>query len=268
MKEPTQRWEAPSGNDLTAHKLAQNKDTMVCITRQIDYVVTDYMIRRSGADLKEQLLENLTEYCAKQYELTLIDIIKAIFGINGTLKATHTKETDSTIDFDTIFAAKALLGDNADELSTSAYHSKVVNQLRTKGMTTDMYTWKEKQVEDGSITKVAGLPIIQTDILPADVFCPTPAPGADKCLSLLMGTNSIYFANPYLDVKTWEYPRRNGGEYHIIVTTDFCVHIPGVKYVLTSQEPTDLQLAAPGTWEKVADHNKDIKLVGMLTLAE
>ena len=260
VKEPKQRWEAPSENDLTSYKLAQNKDTMICITRQIDYVVSKQMLRRSGTDLGKILYDNVADYVAKQYELTLIDILKAIYGPTGTLYTSHTVETDTSIDFNTIFKGKSKLGDNADRLAVSTYHSKVVNCLREKGMISDMFSWKEKQVETGSISKVANLQIIETDLMPTATIG-----NKEKYFSFLMADNSIYFANPYFEVETWEYPRRGGGEQHIIISSDFCVHLPGVKYALSSQEPSDTQLKAPATWEKIADHDKDIKVVALLT---
>jgi hypothetical protein len=260
LKEPKARWEIPSTIDLVAHKLTQNKDTMICITRQIDYLVTKQMMRRSGVDLGKILYDNVADYVAKQYELALIDILKAIYGPNGVLYATHTVETDTSIDFNTIFNGKSKLGDGADQLAISTYHSKVVNCLREKGMISDMFTWKEKQVETGSISKVANLPIIETDLMPKVTISNT-----DKYFSFLLAKDSIYFANPYFEVETWEYPRRNGGEQHIIITSDFCIHLPGVRYNLNVQEPTDAQLAAPTTWEKIADNDKDIKVVALLT---
>jgi hypothetical protein len=41
-----------------------------------------------------------------------------------------------------------------------------------------------------------------------------------------------------------------------------------VKYALSVQEPSDAELAATTTWQKVADHNKDIKVVALLTTVE
>jgi hypothetical protein len=257
-KEPTGRWEKPSSADLTSHALTQYKDTMVCITRQIDYTVTEQVIRLSGTDLGQELFDNVAGYIAKRYELTLMDILQAIYGTGGTLNTTHTIEESSPINFNTIFKGKALLGDNADQLAMSAYHSQVVNHLRNNGMITDMSNWKEEQVTNGMLQKVAGLPIIETDLLPQI---------SSKYLSLLLGNNSIYFANPYFNVRTWEYPKRNGGEIHIIITSDYCIHIPGVRYTLNDQEPSDTVLATPATWQKVADHNQDIKLIALLTPA-
>jgi hypothetical protein len=254
-KEPVGRWEAPSASDLTAHALTQYKDTMVCITRQIDYTVSEQTIRRSGVELGQQLFDSVSGYVAKQYELTLMDILKAIYGTGGTLNTTHALN-ESDMKFNTIFDGKKLLGDSADQLAIAAFHSAVVNQLRNNGMITDMSNWKEDQVTNGMLQRVAGLPIIETDLLPQI---------SSKYLSLLLGVGSIYFANPYLNVKTWEYPKRNGGEIHIIITSDFCIHIPGVRYASNDQEPSDVVLATPATWEKVADHNQDIKLIALFT---
>jgi len=261
MKEPVADLEEPSFTaDLTVNRLYQEKDIMVCVTRQVDYMVTKQEIRRSGANLGQILYNNVAEYMAKQYEKFAMRILKAIYAPGGALYATHTIDGNATIDFHTIFTGKKKLGDASGELTMSAYHSEIVNQLREAGMTSDMINYKENQIVDGTITKVAGMPIIESDLMPV-----VNVGGTNKYLSFLMGNNSIYFANPYIEVETWNYPKRAAGEEHIIISTDFCIHVPGVKYALGNPLPTNEQLAAPTSWVKVADHNKDIKLVALLT---
>jgi hypothetical protein len=79
----------------------------------------------------------------------------------------------------------------------------------------------------------------------------------------------LYFANPYIGIKTYEDPRINAIDQHLIVTTDFCFHVPGVKYTLTNvQEPTNEQLFDPATWQKVVTNNKNIRAVALITPAD
>lgn len=259
MIEPTADMEAPSTGALTPNELTQSKDIMVCFTRQVDFTVTKQKIRRMGSDLGQMLYNNVAEYTAKQYEKYAFKILKAIYGTGGTLYDTHTHDPGTNISFDEIFTTKAKLGDVSGDLKYSAYHSAVVNKLRQKGMVEDIPVWKENQIINGTIEKVAGLPIIETDLMPTTTD--TPA----KYYSFLMAPNSIYFANPYIAVEDYYVPNTSGGLVHIILTADLCIHVPGVKYNLTAQEPTDVQLAASATWSKVADHDKDIKLVSLLT---
>jgi hypothetical protein len=128
-------------------------------------------------------------------------------------------------------------------------------------MVEDIPTWKADQIINGSIEKVAGLPIIETDLMPKTTDNPV------KYYSFLSAPNAIYFANPRIEVEDYYVPNTDGGLIHIILTADFCIHVPGVKYNSTNQEPSDVLLATAGTWEKVADHDKDIKLVSLLTTA-
>ena len=267
-KEPTDDLEAPQKNNyLTATELEQSEDLMVCVTRQKDFRFSDTVIRRAGADYYQNLYNDLAEYIAKQYEKHALGILKAIFGPGGTLYSSHTVDSADPISFDTVFAGKQKLGDNAQQLAFGIFHSEMVNILRKKGMVEvrDIPNWKEQQINEGTLQKIAGMPIVETDLLN------TVGTGANtKYFTYLLGNNSIYFANPHLSIKTWEDPRINGGDYHLVVTTDFCIHVPGVRYTLSNgssivKEPTNAQLFDPATWQKVADHNKDIKIVSLMT---
>jgi len=261
MIEPTADMEAPSSGVLTPHELTQSKDLMVCITRQVDFTITKQKVRRMGSDMGKQLYSKVAEYTAKQFEKRMFAILKVIYGAGGTLNATHTYDPGGSIDYSKIFGAKALLGDVSGDLKYSAYHSAIVNKLRNSGMVEDIPTWKEDQYLNGSIEKAAGLPIIETDLMPKTTDNPA------KYYSFLMAPNSIYFANPFIEVEDYYVPNTDGGLVHIILTADYCIHVPGVKYNSTDQEPSDITLDTAASWSKVADHDKDIKLVSLLTTA-
>ena len=78
----------------------------------------------------------------------------------------------------------------------------------------------------------------------------------------------MYFANPHLGIQTFVDPRINAVDYHLVVTSDFCFHVPGVKYTLTTvAEPTNAQLFNPATWQKVATNDKNIRAVALITPA-
>jgi hypothetical protein len=247
---------------LTRIEIAQDKDTMICIQRQADFTFSAAAVRRADPDWGNKLYNQIADWLAVEYELHAYGILKAIYGPGGTLYNSHTVETNSLMDFDTIFEAKDKLGDVDDDLTLGVYHSKIISGLRKKGLISDMFIWKAEQIVNGSMPRIAGMPALKNDLLK-----PITVNNTQKYLTFLLSPECIYFANPFLELKTSEVPYKNGGDQHLTIATDYCIHVPGVSYVLADKEPTDEQLYTPSTWQKVADHNKHIKLVALLTPA-
>jgi len=273
VKEPTARWEAPSTSDLTMNSLQATSDVMFCITRQVDYVVTKQAIRRAGADYGKILYNNVADYVAKQYELTLIDILKAIFGYDGTNTAgvcfaTHTLETNTPIDNDVIFAAKTKLGDKGKYLGTIIMHSAQFNNLVQSGLI-KYYNASELGYDiwtKGTIPTINGLWIIQTDTVPVET-----TPSGKLYHAYIGAAGSIEFRNIQFNNKP-HWDALAGGTDYFIQTSKIMLRVPGVKYLRQNASDTmnftDADIANPACWSKVAEDNKDIPLIEVITTAK
>ena len=83
-----------------------------------------------------------------------------------------------------------------------------------------------------------------------------------------MGAGSIYF---FVDQSfgfdestiTLDPPSGEDRILTIVTKTNFCIHVHGVKYILSGSS-TDKDLENPKNWVKVAE-DKDIKIAALLT---
>jgi hypothetical protein len=225
-------------------------------------------MRNAGYDYFQEKYNEIADWLAIQYEKISLGILGAIYGPGGTLYNTHTLDKPA-FDVNTLFDAKRKLGDNDTELATSVYHSAIINVLYNKGLVTytDNPTYREDILIRGQIPMVAGLPVVITDLLNTIPAQAGPPAVTEKYFTYLFGNNALYFANPHLDVETFKDPRQNAGDNYLVVTTDICFHVPGVKYALTTQEPTNAQLFTPSTWQKVTTNNKTIRAIAIITPA-
>ena len=225
-------------------------------------VIIEYVLNRH--DVYKQITQCIAEHVVTEYELTAMSILKAIYGPGGVLYKTHTVETNKTIDYKTIFEGKARLGNNADQLVVSTYHNCIMKNLYEKGMVSDVLVPETNKTRTNSI--VAGLTAIETNLMP---MIKGVKGKPNKYLSFLMGIGSIYFfvnqSFGYNNSSIALEPLAGKDRILKIVTkTDFCIHVPGVKYILDNPTPTDIDLANPKNWKKVGK-DKDIKIVALLT---
>jgi hypothetical protein len=224
-------------------------------------VIIEYVL--NSHDVYKQITQCIADQVVREYELTAMGILKAMYGPGGVLYKSHTVETNKAIDYKTIFDAKARLGNNADQLVVSTYHNCIMKNLYEKGMVSDTLLQETNKTRSHSI--VAGLPAIETSLAP---IIKGGQDKPDKYLSFLMGANSIYFfVNQSFGFDdssiTLDPPSGEDRILTIVTKTNFCIHVPGVKYIVGGPS-IDKDLSNTKNWVKVAE-DKDIKIVALLT---
>jgi hypothetical protein len=252
-----------AATNMNIQSLTSDKDILACIYRSIAVGEEDAPIRRTGDDLLNTFLQGQAVYMAKQYEKRLYYLLKGLFATSGALETTHqcTDYTSGTITISAITAAKSKFSDNAENLKTVIMHGKVFGDLLQNGLVTyvSASTLGYDVAIRGQIPTVAGMEIIVSDLANSG--------GSPTIYSTyLLGDNALYFANPFFEVAKDRNILLAGGTTYAVYNTDFCVHCPGVKMALSSKTNlTDAELYTATTWAKVADHDKDIPIVELLT---
>ena len=259
VKEFTSNMEIPTpATNLTINPLTTDKDILVCLHRAIALGEESNASRRAGVSVVKNFMIQQTEYIAKQIEDRMLYTLKGVFA--GALSGTHQADYSSTtIDAQKIFNAKFKIGDNADSLSTIIMHSKVFQDMLLAGLVSfvNASDLGKNIALTGRIPTFGGMQIVVSDRM-------TYEDGVYH--TYLLGDNSLYYAMAYFNTIVGHDNLLAGGTDYAVINVDFCVHVPGVKYNLTGvNNPTDAQLQSSSTWAKVADHDKDIKIVELLT---
>ena len=267
MLEPNNISEQPQEDvRVTAHKVGQELDQMIRITRTTSWRYSETTTRYFDPGWGQKLYQYTATWLAKEYERLAVGILKAIFGPGGTLYSTHTVDVNTPLDFPIVSRGKQLLGDVRSDLSVTVANSAVIGALQLLGLANEMVVpnWKERIINQGELPILMGMPIVETDLLQ-----PVVIGGTTKYLTFFSGNEPTVFCNSFIKIQTEYDSTFNGGDERLVVIFDFCFHVPGVKYALDNVlTPTDAQLFDPATWVRVADHNKKIKLIALFTPIE
>lgn len=250
----------PTANtNLTINPLTTDKDVLVCLHRAIAVGDESNASRRAGANATQEFLKQQTVYFAKQLEDKFYSLFTGVFSSGGALATSHVYDgSGSTIDGKVIFSAKQKLGDNADSLAAIVMHSKVYFDMLDSGLVAfiNAADLGKNIALTGQLPTFAGMQIIVTDRVPQI---------GGAYASYLLGENSLYFAQPYFKTTVGHDDLLAGGTDYAVVNTDFCVHIPGVKFAAASEtNPTDATIETTSSWSKVGV-DKDIHIVQLLT---
>jgi len=260
VKEFTSSLVVPTAaTNLTINPLTTDKDILVCLHRAIAIGEESNAARRAGESALADFLDQQTEYIAKQVEDRMLYVLKGVF--SSALATTHQADYSSTtIDAQKIFNAKFKIGDNSDSLTTIIMHSKVFQDMLMAGLVqfVNAADLGKNIAVTGRIPTFAGMQIVVSDRMTKD--------SEGVYHTYLLGENSLYYGLAYFNVVVGHDNLLAGGTDYAVINIDFAVHVPGVKFALTGvTNPTDAQLQLGTTWEKVADHDKDIHVVELLT---
>jgi len=246
--------------NLTINAMTTDKDILVCLHRAIAIGEESNAIRRAGTSVLQSFLKAQTEYYAKEYENRMLSLLKGVFAAGGALAATHqSDQSGATIDADKIFGAKALLGDNFGELGAIMMHSKVYFDMVRSGLV----QFVNAADLGKSIALTGRIPVFGDMQIVISDRCPV---SNGVYSTYLLGNGSLYFAAPYFNTIVGHDDLLAAGTDYAVVNTDFCVHIPGVKFAKASEtNPTDATLELATTWTKVAGNDKDIHVIELKT---
>jgi len=256
---------------LTPGKISTETDIGVVCHRGKAWASRDLAKILSGDDPMKEIAKQVSSFWGKKIANTLISVLNGVFDASaGALKDTHYKKTgaDETaaviITATSVIAACALLGDAMDEFDAIIVHSKVyADMLRSQLVSFPERFGPDNVKINGDKGTFLGLEIIVTD------YCPVTA-GATAPYNLytcyLVKKGCMYFGLQK-DIMT-ETDRDILAQKDVLATTiHFVPHLKLVKWGVTTQNPTNTQLATATNWSKVADDDKFIGCVALVVNA-
>lgn len=178
-----------------------------------------------------------------------------------------TAETTKTCNVLDIQETRALIGDQADQLTTMLIHSKPWNSLLKDMISTYRYAglWSGEMLENGQIETILGVRnVIVSDDLTADSGA-TSSAGDDSYYTYLMTPGSLYFAyqqDPYVDV--WEDPTNSDTIHYEKIALDFVAAPRGFSF--GTANPTDANLTTSGLWTPAYEDHRNFGVCALKSL--
>jgi hypothetical protein len=206
------------------------------------------VIRQGNVDIALETLHNdIIRFVSEQYDTTITNILQALYVPEGVMYKTHTVDSDDIITMENILDGIYKIGDESNELKISMFHPKISRQIKDK-------------IDPEDYKKKTGMKIIECDVIPSLNFN-----SIEKYFSFLIGKNSIYFKKTFFDIKLGEDPMRGSGTYYVHINTEFYLYLHGIVFNFNKHHPTNEELSNSNNWARVTKHDKDIKIIGLLT---
>ena len=248
------------GTPNSVEAIAAGNDIGVVCYRSKTFGFSDASKVFSGDDPGAEISRQMTNYWARRIDIAFNKVME---GTCDALGATHQLNVTSSGDVlpsaANILAACQLLGDNQDQLSIIYTHSKVFNYWLSNGFITYVSgtSFSERVVQSGQVPTVFGKQVVVSDAAYNSGTTYATYLGAPGQLYLGYQRNLL--------LEEFRDPKAQQSE---ITGSIFCVmHNRFVKWSGTAAglTPTNTELGTGGNWTKVADNNKNIKLVQLLT---
>lgn len=213
---------------------------------------------RSGEAIDQIVSNKAGDKLAKQIVVSMLKVLNgAIDAMSGTA---HTLDLNTgKITVAQLLAARSLLGDEAERLTTIVMHPKVAADILA-----DLNTYYQGNAVvgtsvavDGRLNRVAGLNVIETELVPtADGTFSTD--GDDTYSTFLLTDQALTFGyQTQPEVETDKNILTPSTTAILKVSLDFLVHLNGVKYTAGTKNPTDAALGTSGNWGVAyADHRE------------
>jgi hypothetical protein len=270
------KWQALSGDSVqitsstttTVNNVADYLDVGVWIEREKAWGGDDILKTVAGQDkdVTTAIAEMVGGYWAN--EVQRLSIVVAGGVMDTALASTHVKnDSGNVINIQGLIDAKQLLGDNMDLFTNIVMNSAVY----AKAITEKIVTYDKGMADayvTGEVPRILGLNTSVTDALAA-VAGVYPSyiglPGSIIYQLRPRGGNVFNNANKVtvdgIEVEINRKAETAGGQDVLISRVSMLVHVPGVKWGVSTTNPTDAQLGTGSNWTKVAPDNKLIRLI-------
>jgi hypothetical protein len=165
-------------------------------------------------------------------------------------------------------AATGKLGDQAPNLKVIIMHSKQLSSLKQSGMVKDRPASQlgYNIFVDGNLPSINGKPIIVTDKVPTSVV-----DGSTYYHAYVGAPGAIEFKVLFFDNKPY-WTAKGAGTNHILQNSGIMARVPGVKFNIDSATDksyiADADLANTACWTRIAEDDRDIPLVEIVTKAD
>lgn len=215
-------------------------------------------------DALAKLIPQIAESMNLDIQTAIVNLINGAF--TTALATSHTYDVSGAggsgaFSYDAVSTAGATkLGEAMTNLTGIIMHSKVYNDALLLGMVQFINgVYGQNMLATGQIPTIFGLKVWVNDTLCAG----TTANGLTTYPSYLVGGQPIELTwQKKLTMENYREPL--GDKNHVIWHFTYGIGIDGVSYTDAQDNPTNAQLAS-GTYSKVAENDKNIKLVKLIT---
>lgn len=222
-----------------------------------------------GAEGLRQAANQIVPYTVNEFQRYLVSATKGAFAADGPLFGTHVVDKsgigDGTISTSFIIdAAQETLGEDGMDFDALIMHSKIFADLQKVGLITyvNAGTFGQNLLVSGDIPTVLGKRVMVNDTLCAK-------DSADKYPVYLSGGRPWYLGYQRQQLRIYQdfNPAIGGGQNETYWYADFVPHIRGLKWNVSTINPTTTNLETGTNWTKVwTDEN--IKLAQLLVFAK
>jgi len=258
-------WEMPlPKTDLNVDGIGQLQDSYVAIYRAKSWGQEEIARDLVGADLLKAVEAVSTQFWSDNYQKHILNMLHGIF--EGPLKTTHQEDASAyNMNWAVVAAAMSRLGDQSKKLATIIMHSAQLNSLKQHGLV-KYYNAGELGYDiwtKGTIPTINGLWIVETDTVPV-----TEINDVKYYHAYIGGQGVIEFRNISFNNR-YNWDTKAAGTDYLIQSAKVMARVPGVKFLRTqvSNEVyfSDADIGNPLNWQKVAESDKDIPLIELIT---
>ena len=248
--------------------VGQFKDALMALYRYKSWKQEDITADITGNNFLREIGDKSVQWWADQCQKIILKLLRAVF--ENALKTSHQVNASThPMSWEAIQLATSMLGDKWRDLATIIMHSKQFNNLLTGGMVKyrDAGELGYDILVKGTIPAIFGIPILVTDTVPVtvkgnDTYYHSYIGGKGVIDFRMIGFNNVLHYDPM----------KGAGTDYILQTTKVMAHIPGVKFVranaTTQNFFSDTDFTNPACWQKIAEDDKDIPLVELITKAD
>lgn len=256
-------WQDLSGDDevlsdttpLETDKITAAQDQAVLLMRGKAWKTNDLAKALSGDDPMKAIGDLVAAYWARRQQVTLLSILKGVFGATSTKMTGNTLDitaktgNDSAFTGSTFLDASYKLGDAEEKLTAVAVHSSVYANLRKQNLIEYLL-----DSNNAKIPTYMGKRVIVDDGLPVS---------GDTFTSYIFGEGAIGLGNGSAPVPTEMDRDALAGDDILINRQHFLLHPRGVKFTnktVSGSSPTNTELSTGGNWERVYEP-KNVRIV-------
>jgi len=271
------KWKALSGTlvpittgmSTSFNTLQDYKDIGVWIEREVafDFESIIPVIAGVQKDGTREVARQFGQYLAEKLAGIAYNVAKGVFATE--LLTSHLyDDSGNTININGVVAAKQKLGDNQGLFTAILMNSKV----EADALVAKILTYDKAAVDSyvtGRVGTILGMSPQISDLLTAvsavyNNYIGLPGSMIYKFRQRdrhsLTNANIIDIGNN-IEMELYRNSISSGGIDGIIFRFSALAHVPGVKWGVSTTNPTDAQLATGSNWTKVANDDKLIKLV-------
>ena len=248
------------GQDLTANKIASNKDVSVTIRRAMMWSATDLSAALAGSDPMAAIGDLVAGFWARDMQKELINLLTGVFSAstmtNHVLDVSAEEGAGANISASVFIDALQKLGDAQGNLTAVAMHSATKSYLKKQNLITT-----ERDSTSVEFEAYQGRRVIVDD------GCPV---SGDVYTTYLFGQGAIALGNGnpvgFVATEVDRDKKKGSGVDYLINRRTFILHPRGIAYQKASQTnvetPTREELAKATNWKRVYE-DKAIRLVAI-----